>query len=131
MSRPLHHRRSAALPAALLAVGLLLAGCGDESPDDVGAAPSAAASQDATFPVDVLSGPLSGGQPVTIEARPTKVVSLSPSATEGLWAVGADEQVVAVDDQSDHPEGVPTTKLSGLTPNVLSKMRGKARSAAS
>jgi iron complex transport system substrate-binding protein len=32
--------------------------------------------------------------------------------------VGAGPQVVAVDDQSDHPPGVPTTELSGYTPNV-------------
>jgi iron complex transport system substrate-binding protein len=47
-----------------------------------------------------------------------RVVSLSPSATEMLFAVGAGDQVVAVDDQSDFPEGVPTTDLSGYTPNV-------------
>ena len=35
-----------------------------------------------------------------------------------LWAVGAGDQVVAVDDQSDYPKDVPTTKLSGYEPNV-------------
>ena len=34
-------------------------------------------------------------------------MSLSPTATEMLFAVGAGDQVVAVDDQSDFPEGVP------------------------
>ena len=45
-------------------------------------------------------------------------MSSSPTATETLWAVGAGEQVVAVDDQSDYPPGVPTTELSGYSPNV-------------
>src|SRR5262249_46454258 len=49
---------------------------------------------------------------------PHRIVSLSPSATESLYAIGAGKQVVAVDDQSDYPPGTPTTKLSGFTPNV-------------
>jgi len=49
---------------------------------------------------------------------PERIVSLSPSATETLFAIGADDQVVAVDDQSDFPEGVPTTDLSAYEPNV-------------
>jgi iron complex transport system substrate-binding protein len=49
---------------------------------------------------------------------PHRIVSLSPSATESLYAIGAGKQVVAVDDQSDYPAGTPITKLSGFTPNV-------------
>jgi iron complex transport system substrate-binding protein len=49
---------------------------------------------------------------------PHRIVSLSPSATESLYAVGAGKQVIAVDDQSDYPAGTPMTKLSGFTPNV-------------
>jgi iron complex transport system substrate-binding protein len=55
---------------------------------------------------------------VTIEARPERIVSLSPSATEMLFAVGAGDQVVAVDDNSDYPSDAPTTHLSGFEPNV-------------
>ncbi|MDX6466816.1 MAG: cobalamin transport system substrate-binding protein [Gaiellaceae bacterium] len=55
---------------------------------------------------------------VVLKARPTRVVSLSPSATEDLFAVGAGKQVVAVDDQSDYPKQAPKTKLSGYTPNA-------------
>jgi iron complex transport system substrate-binding protein len=49
---------------------------------------------------------------------PTRIVSLSPTATEDLFAVGAGKQVVAVDDQSDYPKAAPKTQLSGFTPNV-------------
>ena len=52
------------------------------------------------------------------DGSPARIISLSPSTTETLWAVGAGDQVVAVDDQSNYPEGVPTTDLSGYTPNV-------------
>ena len=49
---------------------------------------------------------------------PRRIVSLSPTATESLFAIGAGKQVVAVDDQSDYPQRAPQTKLSGYTPNV-------------
>jgi iron complex transport system substrate-binding protein len=49
---------------------------------------------------------------------PHRIVSLSPTATESLYAIGAGKQVVAVDNQSDYPAEAPKTKLSGLTPNV-------------
>jgi iron complex transport system substrate-binding protein len=49
---------------------------------------------------------------------PQRIVSLSPSATEMLFAIGAGDQVVAVDDQSNYPVGAPRTKLSGYQPNV-------------
>jgi iron complex transport system substrate-binding protein len=49
---------------------------------------------------------------------PTRIVSLSPTATESLFAIAAGKQVIAVDDQSDFPKRAPRTKLSGYTPNV-------------
>lgn len=55
---------------------------------------------------------------VTIEAIPNSIVSLSSTATEMLFAIGAGDQVVAVDDQSNYPEDAPVTDLSGFTPNI-------------
>lgn len=55
--------------------------------------------------------------PAAIE-KPTRIISLSPSATEMLFAIGAGKQVIAVDDQSDFPKSAPTTNLSGYEPNV-------------
>ena len=51
-------------------------------------------------------------------AFPSRIISLSPTATEDLFAIGAGRQVVAVDDQSNYPPSAPRTKLSGYTPNV-------------
>jgi iron complex transport system substrate-binding protein len=51
-------------------------------------------------------------------AVPHRIVSLSPTATESLFAIGAGKQVVAVDNQSDYPKRAPHTSLSGYTPNV-------------
>jgi iron complex transport system substrate-binding protein len=49
---------------------------------------------------------------------PHRIVSLSPTVTEDLFAIGAGKQVVAVDQDSNYPLKAPRTKLSGVTPNV-------------
>jgi iron complex transport system substrate-binding protein len=101
---------SSVLAAALL---VCLAGCASDPADARAGASSGPSASDA-FPVTV--GSAEGG--VTIQERPARIVSLSPTATEVLFAIGAGEQVVAVDDQSDYPPGVPTTDLSGYEPNI-------------
>jgi iron complex transport system substrate-binding protein len=55
---------------------------------------------------------------VTLSKKPTRIVSLSTTATESLFAIDAGPQVVAVDEQSDYPKSAPKTTLSGFTPNV-------------
>jgi iron complex transport system substrate-binding protein len=101
----------AALAVATLV--LLVAGCGDDddSTEDAG---TDTGDEAAAFPV-AIDAP--NGE-VTIEAQPEAVVSLSATATEMLFAIGAGEQVIAVDSTSDYPEGVPTTDLSAFEPNV-------------
>ncbi len=49
---------------------------------------------------------------------PRRIVSLSPTVTEDLFAIGAGKQVVAVDQDSNYPRRAPRTSLSGYTPNV-------------
>lgn len=66
------------------------------------------------FPVTVAAANGS----VTIATAPTAIVSLSPTGTEMLFAVGAGEQVVAVDEFSYYPAEAPVTDLSGFTPNI-------------
>jgi iron complex transport system substrate-binding protein len=98
---------------AAVTAAALLAGCGS-------AASSSASGQAATsdtapsFPVTLTAA----NGPVKIKAKPGRIVSLSATATEDLYAVGAGPQVVAVDDDSDYPADAPVTKLSGLTPNL-------------
>jgi iron complex transport system substrate-binding protein len=55
---------------------------------------------------------------VTLTAQPTKIVSLSPTVTEMLFAVGAGDQVIAVDDNSNYPAEAPKSDLSGFKPNA-------------
>jgi iron complex transport system substrate-binding protein len=68
----------------------------------------------ASFPVTITA---SNGV-VTVAKKPRRIVSLSPTATESLFAIGSGPLVVAVDDQSDFPKSAPQTSLSGFTPNV-------------
>ena len=55
---------------------------------------------------------------VKVASRPHAIVSLSPTATEMLYAIGAGSQVKAVDSLSDYPPQAPRTKLSAYQPNV-------------
>ena len=71
----------------------------------------ACGSDDSTEQVSVSGG----SENVEIAER---IISLSPTATEILFAIGAGEQVIAVDDQSNFPSDAPVTDLSGYTPNV-------------
>jgi iron complex transport system substrate-binding protein len=75
---------------------------------------SAGQSSPASFPVTIVA---SNGK-VTVSKPPRRIVSLSPTATESLFAIGAGKRVIAVDDQSDYPKSAPRTTLSGFTPNV-------------
>jgi len=76
--------------------------------------PAAPASAARAFPVTVHAA----NGAVKITARPAAIVSLSPTATEMLYAIGAGGQVKAVDLNSDYPPGVPRTQLDGNNPNV-------------
>ena len=55
---------------------------------------------------------------LTLETQPVKILSLSPTATEILFAIGAGSQVFAVDDQSNYPPEAPISDISGWSPNL-------------
>ena len=64
---------------------------------------------------DAAPAPGDGG---SAAGEPQAIVSLSPTTTEMVYAVGAGDRVVAVDERSDYPENAPVTDLSGYTPNL-------------
>ncbi|MGO9140983.1 MAG: helical backbone metal receptor [Streptosporangiaceae bacterium] len=104
------------LPALAVAAALAVAcaACGSSGSGSAGAGPAAASSAAAGFPVTISTA--SGA--VRIPARPDAIVSLSPTATEMLYAIGAGSQVKAVDSDSDYPSRAPKTKLSAYAPNA-------------
>lgn len=55
---------------------------------------------------------------VVIDAQPERMVVLSPSLTEMIYAIGAGDQVIAVDSYSNVPDDAPVTELSGFRPNI-------------
>ena len=111
-----------------VAAAAALAGCASASTSSGSTASSGASSGSASSPAVSSPATAAGSAfpvtltaangPVTIKAKPARIVSLAPTATEDLYAVGAGPQVVAVDQNSDYPASAPVTKLSGLTPNL-------------
>jgi iron complex transport system substrate-binding protein len=95
----------------LLLLALVLAGCGQDGSKSGAAAP---AGEGAAFPVTLDTA---GGK-VTLEQQPRRIVSMSPTATEMLFAIGAGGQVVAVDSNSNYPKEAPRTELSAYQPNI-------------
>jgi iron complex transport system substrate-binding protein len=99
-----------------VALALAPAACSDDPAITTGSSDGSATASTgaAAFPITIRG---TNGE-VTIDARPERIVSLSPTATEDLFAIGAGDQVIAVDDQSNYPPDAPTTDLSGFEPNV-------------
>ncbi|MCP4968623.1 MAG: ABC transporter substrate-binding protein [bacterium] len=107
----------------LLAIALLATGCGESSstttdPTTVttSSTPPATSLEQTGFPVTIAAS--NGG--IEIPQRPMKIVSMSASHTEMLFAIGAGEQVIAVDAFSNYPADAPMTELTGFAPNVES-----------
>mgnify|MGYP000523307235 CR=1 FL=1 len=95
--------------AALTALLLTSAACGDDGSSDNGKSADTSGS--------------TAAESTTTEAAddaPKAIISLSPSSTEMLFAIGAGDQVIAVDQYSDYPaEALELPHdLSGFEPNV-------------
>jgi iron complex transport system substrate-binding protein len=92
--------------AAAAALVLAVAGCGSTNDTP----PPAGPAESAGFPVTVGD--------LTLEKKPERIVSLSPTGTEMLFAIDAGQQVIAVDDNSTFPGNAPKTDLSAYQPNA-------------
>lgn len=77
---------------------------------------SPAAASETVYPVKVTDAT---GMELTFEKAPTKVVSLAPSETEVLFAVGAGDEVAGVDSFSNYPaEAANKPKVGDMTSNI-------------
>ena len=106
------YRSLALAAAAVLAASAAACGSSGSSIGSAGSRPAATG----TFPAAITTQT----GVVHIKSRPRAIVSLSPTATEMLYAIGAGNQVKAVDSDSDYPPRAPMTKLSAFQPNVES-----------
>ena len=93
--RPFGRTRRRSAIGLVLTGAVLLAACGGD------------ASSDSTS-VDTSA----------VEQEAQRIVSLSPTHTEILYAIGAGDQVVAVDSMSNFPADAAITDLSSYEPNV-------------
>jgi iron complex transport system substrate-binding protein len=120
-------RRALALATIPLVALASLAGCGDDTEEtaatepaavDTTAAPAATEEPAAATTAPAATDPAATDAPAGDVAQ--AIVSLSPSATEILFAIGAGDQVIAVDDQSNFPAeaAAKASELSGYEPNV-------------
>lgn len=124
--------------SVLLALSLMVVACGSGSVDSTVASGSGDTST-TDAPTTSLppttstttTSPSTGGAgfpvtvdtaagPVTIDDRPQAIVSISPTSTEVLFAIGAGSQVIAVDDQSNFPADAPVTDLTGFSSSAES-----------
>ena len=98
---------------AIAGLALLAAACGSDDGDTSASAEAVTTEAGVTDPSAQPSAPVAGD-------APTRIVSLAPTHTETLFAIGAGPQVIAVDDQSNHPAQAVAvqTDLSGYQPNV-------------
>ena len=110
--RSLSHRLAAL--AAAVALALSAVACGSSSSSTSAPGGAAATAGSGTFPASISTAI----GVVHVKSRPTAIISLSPTATEMLYAIGAGGQVKAVDSDSDYPPQAPRTKLDALNPNL-------------
>jgi len=94
---------------AVLTVFTVLAGSAAPAPSAAQAFLPRPNATTGTFPVSVQSA----DGTVRIPSRPDRVLCLSPSATQMLYAIGAGTQLVGVDMYSTYPPGAPRTKFTG------------------
>lgn len=109
-------QRGLLLLALIGAVGAAVAcedGGGEPSPE---ASPAALSAVQVPYPLTIVD---TVGREVTIEAKPQRIASLSSAATEVLFAIGAGDQVIAVDMFSNYPEEATTRQqLDAYQPNL-------------
>jgi iron complex transport system substrate-binding protein len=74
--------------------------CGNS--EDGGASSTPSSEPGASFPMTLQSR---DGSSITLKAAPQRIVSLAPAATETLCAIGAGDQIVAVEKFENCPSG--------------------------
>lgn len=109
-------RRLALLTGLILVLAACTSTTRPDASSSTGPLDQTTTTEDAAPPFPVTVSDANGS--VGIESRPERIVSLSSTATEMLFAVGAGDQVVAVDEFSTYPEEAPVSDLSGFTPNL-------------
>lgn len=89
----------------------ILTGCAQgEQTKPAGGQTEQAEKQDASYPVTVTDD---AGNEITLEEKPEKIVSLLPSTTEILFALGLGDEIAGVSDYDNYPEEASTKEKVG------------------
>ena len=128
-ARPARPRRRATTFLSVLLPVLLLVGCASAGPSSTPIPTVAQATPTAVPTATPVAYPLTltddEGTSVTIPAKPTKIVSLTPATTEILFAIGAGPRVVATTDFDDYPpEAVALPDVASYTSVDAEKIVG-------
>ena len=96
---------------------LILGGCNEqetlptekESSQEIG-------NSETAFPLTLTDAV---GQEITLEEAPTSIISMIPSNTEILFALGLDEEIIGVNDYESYPkEALEKEKIGGMEFNI-------------
>ncbi len=113
----------------LLIFSVILVGCSENAANtpSLKATPTLNASykhntstHNTTYPITVVDD---FGFKVTIDKKPERIVSLAPSNTENLFALGLGDKIVGVTDYCNYPpEALNKTKIGGFTTINIEKI---------
>lgn len=95
---------------SLLAATLLLGACTNEEATETPETSTTPETEDTAFPLTVTDAV---GNEITLEEAPDAIISMIPSNTEILFALGLDEEVVGVTDYDNYPEAATTKEKIG------------------
>jgi iron complex transport system substrate-binding protein len=105
--------------AVVAAVLFVACGSGSSSEPETGAGSVVGTPTPAVRSLYPLTVPAGEGDSVTFTRAPQRIVSLSPGATEVLFAIGAGGQIVGTDRFSDYPEAAKALpKLEYTNTNI-------------
>lgn len=100
----------------MMAVAMVLAGCGTEAQPEKNEGEKAAQKQTTGFPVTVKDAI---DEEIIIEDKPEKIISLIPSNTEVVYALENGDAIVGVTDFDNYPEeAMSKEKIGGMEINI-------------
>lgn len=100
----------------MIAVAMVLVGCGTEAQPEKNEGEKAAQEQTTSFPVTVKDAI---DEEILIEDKPEKIISLIPSNTEVVYALENGDAIVGVTDFDNYPEeAMSKEKIGGMEINI-------------
>lgn len=108
-----------------------LVACGDDTGDSGDSTTQEIVAVDSTTTTPAPAFPVTVGE-LTLESEPQRIVSMSATATEMLFAIGAGDKVVAIDNFSNYPaETSALEKVDATSPTSRPSLVSRQTSSSS